>query len=616
MNRTHVLATVIFSCFIILYINQYSYADPSPIILSPPTNLSANPVSSSEIDLTWTAPTNISGVAITGYMIERSTDGGITWNTIVDNTNSADTTYQDTGLVSDTTYTYRVSAITVLFTSKPSNTVSATPQSTTSQLTVNSQDNKGDALPGFHTVLYQNGNWVDAGYTPHIFTLNSGETYTLVTDIGYDKYAFDHWLDTNSTSYSRTVTISSDQTITAVYSTTPQPPTGLISMANSSSQIDLSWNAPTDNGGSTITGYKISRSTDNGVTWTLVISNTKSTLTKYSDTGLTPNTTYMYRVFAINAVGTSTASNTTLVTTQNNIHNINQIKSGLVVTDPLNNETRTQQQLQTNPRYWSYGGDAPLLGAQYDFFKDIQGLHIGSRIKSNNTWAGYFAVSPNTNATLFHAVIDTPLRSIPYGYFENGMYVQTAQPFINYVTCVSVTSQFGTVWAVVSTTGNATQANQFNILYVNDSQNQPLTRDCTIITNGNNYLKVYLDGTMVYKNSTMNLQMPEPFNTYLEPQSSYTGQLLNGSYTNYYVTTDENVKVINLPSNAARADLVDSSGAILASSQVSNGIISFEVGKYDFPFAANIRIYDSSNTLIASTNNTTSIYGGNVYSVS
>ncbi|HEX5458229.1 MAG TPA: fibronectin type III domain-containing protein, partial [Candidatus Nitrosotalea sp.] len=394
----------------------------------------------------------------------------------------------------------------------------------------------------------------------------------------------------------------------------PQPPTGLTASAISSSQINLSWIAPTNNGGAPITGYKIERSTDSGSTWSTIVSNTVFASTTYSNNGLTASTTYTYRISAINSVGTGQASVTASATTQNEVHSITQVGSGLVITDSLTNETKTQQQLQNFSRYWAFGGDAPAFGAQYDFFKNPQGLHIGAETKANGTWAGYFAESPNTNATLFHAVITTPLNFLPYEYFENGMYIQTSQPFINYVTCTSVTSQFGTVWAVVSTIGNATQANQFNVLYVDPSSNQPLTRDCTIITNGNNYLKVYLDGTMVYSNSTLNLQMPKPFNTYLEPQSSYHGQLLNGTYTNYYATTNEIVKITNLTNNIVRTDLVDNTGKILASSHPSNGIASFDVGKYDFPLAANIKAYDANNILIASTSNIVKIYGGDVYS--
>src|SRR5205085_8298927 len=86
-------------------------------------------------------------------------------------------------------------------------------------------------------------------------------------------------------------------------STAPQPPTGLTATTFSSSQINLSWTAPSNNGGSAITGYEIERSTDGGTTWSAIVANTGSTVTIYSNTGLATNTTYTYRVSAINSVG-------------------------------------------------------------------------------------------------------------------------------------------------------------------------------------------------------------------------------------------------------------------------------------------------------------------------
>jgi hypothetical protein len=301
------------------------------------------------------------------------------------------------------------------------------------------------------------------------------------------------------------------------------------------------------------------------------------------------------------------------------LYSISRTQSGLVASDSLTNETKTQAQLQANSGYWIYGGDAPLEKAPFDFFKDTQGLHIGVQAPAAGTWAGFYAVTPNTSAKVFHAVISTPLSTLPVTspptFYENGLYVQTSQPFINYVSCVSDTSQWGTVWIVGSVTGSATQGTVFHTYWVDTTPNQPLTRDCTIVTNGNNFLKVYLDGALVYSNSTLNLQMPSPFNAYLEPQSSYSGQLLNGIYKDYYTTTDENIKVVNAPILAATVKVVDPSGKVLASAPVNSGIATLTIGQFHMPLDAFIKVYDSLGNQLASTSSLVNIFGGDVYSV-
>src|SRR2546430_2729136 len=130
---------------------------------------------------------------------------------------------------------------------------------------------------------------------------------------------------------------------------------------------------------------------------------------------------------------TSTPETVSVQSTSSSPYSISLVKSGLAASDPLNNETKTQQQLQSNPRYWTYGGDAPLQTppAPYDFYKDPQGLHIGVQSTGNDAngqpkWAGFYALAPGTNAALFHAVVSTPLRSIPSNYYENSLYVQTS----------------------------------------------------------------------------------------------------------------------------------------------------------------------------------------------
>src|SRR5207237_1580379 len=63
------------------------------------------------------------------------------------------------------------------------------------------------------------------------------------------------------------------------------------------------------------TRYKIYKSTESSNACSIIQSNTGSTTTTYSNTGLAPSTAYTYRVSAINSVGTSPPSNTASATT-------------------------------------------------------------------------------------------------------------------------------------------------------------------------------------------------------------------------------------------------------------------------------------------------------------
>src|SRR3989344_1636262 len=79
----------------------------------------------------------------------------------------------------------------------------------------------------------------------------------------------------------------------------PTTPTNLSVTAQSSSQVNLSWTASTDNVG--VTGYRVERCTGASCTTFSQISTPSSTT--YNDTGLAANTTYRYRVRAVDAAG-------------------------------------------------------------------------------------------------------------------------------------------------------------------------------------------------------------------------------------------------------------------------------------------------------------------------
>src|SRR6266516_1585482 len=80
----------------------------------------------------------------------------------------------------------------------------------------------------------------------------------------------------------------------------PSTPTGLLASAASSSQINLSWTASTDNVG--VTGYRVYRA------GALLV--TLGAVTTYQNTGLTASTTYSYTVQAVVAVGNAFAQST------------------------------------------------------------------------------------------------------------------------------------------------------------------------------------------------------------------------------------------------------------------------------------------------------------------
>ncbi|MGH9917328.1 MAG: hypothetical protein ACRD6W_00430, partial [Nitrososphaerales archaeon] len=74
----------------------------------------------------------------------------------------------------------------------------------------------------FYTTLSQNGNVISTSFTHATFTLNDSQTYA-VTVGNYGRYAFSHWLHTESTDSTRTVSITQDTTITAIYAPVQDP---------------------------------------------------------------------------------------------------------------------------------------------------------------------------------------------------------------------------------------------------------------------------------------------------------------------------------------------------------------------------------------------------------
>ena len=87
---------------------------------------------------------------------------------------------------------------------------------------------------------------------------------------------------------------------------TPDAPTSVTATAGNG-QASVQWLAPTSNGGSAITNYIVEYSSNNGLSWTSA-AHPVSTNTSLAVTGLANGTTYIFRITAVNAVGSSTPS--------------------------------------------------------------------------------------------------------------------------------------------------------------------------------------------------------------------------------------------------------------------------------------------------------------------
>ena len=300
-----------------------------PRVIAPgaPTGLTATANGRTRIDLSWTAPTSDGGSTITGYKIEVSADAGSSWSNLVTNSDSATTTHEHTGLTAGTTRRYRVSAINSAGTGAASSAASATTDAATAPgapTGLGATANGWTRIDLSWTAPTSDGGSTITGYKIEVSADAGSSWSTLVSDSGLAATAYPHTgLTAGTTRRYRVSAINSAGTgaassaasATTDAAGTPGAPIGLGATANGWTRIDLSWTAPTSDGGATITGYKIEVSADAGSSWSTLVTNTSSTTTSYPHTGLTAGTTRRYRVSAINSAGTGAASSAASATT-------------------------------------------------------------------------------------------------------------------------------------------------------------------------------------------------------------------------------------------------------------------------------------------------------------
>ena len=278
-----------------------------------PTGLTATP-GDGQVDLSWDA---VTATDLAGYHVERTATGAGTWTRLTTNVLSQ-TSYTDNSATNDTAYTYRVVAVdTASNESGPSDTASATPADTTAPavptgLTATPGDGEvalnWDAvtatdLAGYHVERTPTGanSWTRLTTNPV-----AGTTYTDSGAVNGTAYTYRVVaVDTASNESDPSGTASA----TPADTTPPAAPTGLTATSGDS-QVQLTWNTVT---ATDLAGYHVERRTGAG-SWNRLTTELR-TQNSLTDTGAVNDTTYAYRVLAVdNADNESGPSDTQFAT--------------------------------------------------------------------------------------------------------------------------------------------------------------------------------------------------------------------------------------------------------------------------------------------------------------
>ena len=285
---------------------------------------SAQAVGLTAVELSWREPDPAPNVPISGYVIERSTDGGTTWVVAIASTGNNDMLYyRDThGSLAGKTVNYRVAAIndlgTGVFTAQLTDGIRlptrgrepGAPMGLTARAvdadtisvswTAPAKANSDEAdVSGFSI------QWSAKGEQPWVDTTNQSsdaDTTTITDDVaaaGQKRYYRVAATNSDGTGPYTTAKVSATAGVPAA------PTAGPTAVAVGLTTVELTWVPPAD---TTVTGYKIQRSTSTPVKWVDVTANTGNNKAYYSDTHSSlAGKSVVYRVASIGVHGTSSS---------------------------------------------------------------------------------------------------------------------------------------------------------------------------------------------------------------------------------------------------------------------------------------------------------------------
>ena len=248
------------------------------------------------VNVTWSAPSSNGGSPLTSYTVYVNNVATIT------NINPANTSQLVSGLSNGTSYSFKVTATNVIGEGPASSSSNATPYTTPGAPTIGTVTPGNTAVVVNWTTPANNGGSTIDYYNVYAYYYPSLSFVTVRSPVSSSPYNFTGLV--NGTAYVFAVSAhnaagsgpQSSNSTNVTPATVPSAPTIGVASAGNSSAI-VNWSAPSSNGGSAITSYKIYA---NG---SLAVSGISASAVSYSVSGLSNGTAYTFTVSAVNDVG-------------------------------------------------------------------------------------------------------------------------------------------------------------------------------------------------------------------------------------------------------------------------------------------------------------------------